>query len=196
MPWEKTCPMDERMTFIADALKKHWSVAHLCRAYRMSRKTGYKWIARYEPEGWPGMHEHHRAPHDRLAEARALTSPLPDSPEIVEKGKGLYEGKGACANCHGLTGRGDGPAVAELDPSPRNFHHRGFRRHRTEGEIFWATKHGVPGTSMIGFGALLTDEEIWAVIRYLRNFAGDRGMGREHRGMGRRDHMGGVRWHE
>ena len=57
--------MDERMKFIADALKKHWSVAHLCRAYGMSRKTGYKWIARYEAEGWPGMHEHHRAPHTR-----------------------------------------------------------------------------------------------------------------------------------
>ncbi len=137
-----------------------------------------------------------RVPHDRLAEARALTSPLPDSPEIVEKGRALYGGKGACANCHGPTGRGDGPAVVKLDPSPRNFHHRGFWRHRTEGEIFWATKHGVPGTSMIGFEGRLTDEEIWAVIQYLRNFAGDRGIGREHRGMGRRDHMGDVRRHE
>ena len=62
MPWKETCPMDERMKFIADALKKHWSVAHLCRAYGMSRKTGYKWIARYEAEGWPGIREHSRAP--------------------------------------------------------------------------------------------------------------------------------------
>ena len=62
MPWKETCPMDERMKFIADALTQHWSVAHLCRAYGMSRKTGYKWIARYEAEGWPGIREHSRAP--------------------------------------------------------------------------------------------------------------------------------------
>ncbi len=30
-----------------------------------------------------------RVPADKLAEARALTSPLPDSAEIVEKGKAL-----------------------------------------------------------------------------------------------------------
>ena len=35
-----------------------------------------------------------RVPADKLAEARALTSPLPNSPEIVEQGKALYNGKG------------------------------------------------------------------------------------------------------
>ena len=42
-----------------------------------------------------------RVPADKLAEARALTSPLPSSPEIVEQGKELYNGKGTCFNCHG-----------------------------------------------------------------------------------------------
>ncbi|HLZ33380.1 MAG TPA: c-type cytochrome [Nitrospira sp.] len=127
-----------------------------------------------------------RVPADKLAEARALTSPLPDSPEMVEKGKALYQGKGTCFNCHGNEGMGDGPAAAALDPSPRNFHHHGFWRHRTEGEIFWVIKHGSPGTSMIGFGDLLSDEEIWAVIQYVRNFAGEHGPGM----MGPRGGMG------
>ena len=35
-----------------------------------------------------------RVPADKLAEARALASPLPNSAEIVEKGKALYYGKG------------------------------------------------------------------------------------------------------
>lgn len=34
-----------------------------------------------------------RVPSDKVAEARALTNPLPHSPEIVEKGKALYQGK-------------------------------------------------------------------------------------------------------
>ncbi|HLA61500.1 MAG TPA: hypothetical protein VK626_04575, partial [Nitrospiraceae bacterium] len=65
-------------------------------------------------------------PVDKLAEARALTSPLPSSPKIVEQGKALYNGKGACFNCHGKDGGGNGPLAAQLDPSPRNFQYHGF----------------------------------------------------------------------
>lgn len=122
-------------------------------------------------------------PADQLAAARVLKSPLPVSPEVTEKGKALYAGKGGCVNCHGKDGRGDGPAAGQLNPSPRNFHHHGFWRHRTEGEIFWVIKHGSPGTAMVGFGSQLTDEEIWTVIHYLRTLAESHG---PRGGMGRR----------
>ena len=125
-------------------------------------------------------------PADKLAEARALKSPLSDSPQIVEKGKAIYEGKGGCFNCHGTDGSGNGPAAAKLNPAPRNFQHHGFWRHRAEGEIFWAIKHGSPGTAMIGFGPVLSDDEIWSVIQYERTFAGGHGRGR----MGPREGMG------
>ena len=125
-----------------------------------------------------------RVPVDKLAEARALVSPIPDSPEMLARGKALYEGKGSCVNCHGHNGAGDGPVAASLNPAPRNFHQHGFWRHRTEGEIFWVIKHGSPGTSMIGFGDQLTDEEIWAIIQYEHSFSGGHGprdgMGSRH----------------
>lgn len=127
-----------------------------------------------------------RVPADKLAEVRALASPLPDSAEIVEQGKALYNGKGTCFNCHGKDGSGNGMAAVGLDPSPRNFQHHGFWRHRTEGEIYWVIKHGSPGTAMIGFGDQLTDEEIWSIIQYERSFAGDHGPGM----MGNREGMG------
>jgi len=133
-----------------------------------------------------------RVPPDKIEEARSLVSPLPDAPDIVEKGKAIYEGKGTCFNCHGKTGRGDGPGGLSLNPSPRNFLHHGMWRHRTEGEIFWVIKHGSPGTGMIPFGGLLTDEEIWMVLQYERSFAkghGHGGMGR-HRGRGPRSDGG------
>lgn len=134
-----------------------------------------------------------RVPADKLAEARALTSPLPDAPEVVEKGKALYNGKGTCFNCHGKEGGGDGPASVGLDPAPRNFQHHGFWRHRTEGEIFWVIKHGSVGTSMIGFGDQLSDEEIWSIIQYERSFAGSHGSGAmgHGRGMGPMSGSGG-----
>ena len=134
-----------------------------------------------------------RVPADKLVEARAVTSPLPDSSEAVERGKALYHGKGTCFNCHGREGQGDGPAAAGLNPAPRNFHHHGFWRHRSEGEIFWVIKHGSPGTSMIGFGEVLSDEDIWSLIQYERSFAGEHGPGMMGRGkgMGPRGGMGG-----
>ena len=113
-----------------------------------------------------------RVPADKLAEARALRSPLSNSPEVVEQGKMIYHGKGTCFTCHGAEGDGNGPAAAKLNPAPRNFQHHGFWRHRTEGELFWVIKHGSPGTAMIGFGQVLSEEEIWALIQYERTFAG------------------------
>lgn len=138
-----------------------------------------------------------RVPEEKLEEARALRSPLPASAEVIEQGKGLYQGKGTCFNCHGKTGAGDGIGAMGLNPPPRDFRHHGFWRHRSEGEVFWVIKHGSPGTGMVGFGGMLTDEEIWSIIQYERSFAGehgpmrgrgpDEGMGRmgPRRGMGR-----------
>jgi mono/diheme cytochrome c family protein len=127
-------------------------------------------------------------PTDKLAEARGLTSPLPSSPEIVEQGKVLYNGKGACFNCHGKDGGGNGPLAAQLNPSPRNFQHHGFWRHRTEGEIFWVIKNGSVGTGMVGFGGQLTDKEIWSIIQYMHSFAGEHGPGM----MGHGESMGSM----
>ena len=133
-----------------------------------------------------------RVPAGKLDEARALTSPLPPSTDIVAKGKAIYEGKGTCYNCHGNTGRGDGPGGLSLSPPPRNFWHHGMWRHRTEGEIFWVIKYGSPGTGMIPFGGLLTDEEIWMVMQYEQSFAKGRGSRGMERHRGRRGPRGGM----
>jgi putative transposase len=80
MGWEETDPVEERMKFVlaAGALR---NMAALCRRFGISRKTGYKWLSRYELEGVAGLEERDRAPHqhgrkssqemeDRLLEAR------------------------------------------------------------------------------------------------------------------------------
>ena len=123
-------------------------------------------------------------PADKLAEARALKNPLAHSPEVIEQGKVVYNSKGGCVTCHGIDGDGKGPAAAGMNPSPRNFLHHGFWRHRTEGEVFWAIKYGSPGTAMIAFGSVLSDNEIWALIHYEQTFAGTHGMMGHREGMG------------
>lgn len=74
MPWKETCPMSERAMFVTEFLKDEMSVSELCRRYGVSRKTGYKWIERYETEGFAGLgdrsHAAHSCPH-RMSETLA-----------------------------------------------------------------------------------------------------------------------------
>lgn len=62
MPWKETCPMKERMEFIGLCRRDEWSMAELCREFGISRKTGYKWVARYRRNGAEGLVDHSRAP--------------------------------------------------------------------------------------------------------------------------------------
>ena len=63
MPWKETCPMDERLGFIAEYLRLQTSMSVLCRVYGISRKTGYQLVARYAAEGPLGLLDRSRAPH-------------------------------------------------------------------------------------------------------------------------------------
>ena len=55
--------MDEKVRFIADSRTEFCSFSELCRRYGVSRKTGYKWLGRYEHDGPSGLEERSRRPH-------------------------------------------------------------------------------------------------------------------------------------
>lgn len=48
MPWKEVKPMNEKIRFISDYLNNFFPFSELCLRYNISRKTGYKWISRYE----------------------------------------------------------------------------------------------------------------------------------------------------
>ena len=50
------------MLFIADYLRHLSSITELCAQYGISRKTGYKWIERFEQVGIQGLNERRRRP--------------------------------------------------------------------------------------------------------------------------------------
>lgn len=64
MPWTETRIMDARIKFISEVLEGNYTMAQLCRAYGISRKTGYKWLSRYQFEGPSGLTDRSRAPHN------------------------------------------------------------------------------------------------------------------------------------
>lgn len=117
-----------------------------------------------------------RVPVDQMEAARAVTNPFPVTPDMREKGRALFEGKAFCRACHGNDGKGLG---MDLDystfkgPLPRNFTDKMWQQARTDGELFWILKNGSPGTDMASFIPLvLTEEEAWQVLMYVRSFAG------------------------
>jgi transposase InsO family protein len=63
MPWKETCAMDERLMFIGECLRGELPMTALCERYGISRKTGYKWLARYQDDPESGLLERSRAPH-------------------------------------------------------------------------------------------------------------------------------------
>lgn len=118
-----------------------------------------------------------RVPIDQIEEARRWTNPLPATEETIEKGKTLFQGKAFCVTCHGRDGKGLGGDIEPgtlKGPLPRNFTDKEWQAVRTDGELFWILKNGSKGTAMAPFIPLiLTEEEAWQVLRYVRSFAVD-----------------------
>jgi transposase InsO family protein len=63
MPWQETSPVDQRERFIRDHRLDLYTMVELCTRYGVSRKTGYKWLDRFDEEGRQGLGDRSRAPH-------------------------------------------------------------------------------------------------------------------------------------
>ncbi|MCP9452216.1 MAG: c-type cytochrome [Nitrospira sp.] len=116
-----------------------------------------------------------RVPADQIEEVKTWTNPFPATSEVIEKGKQLFHGKAFCVTCHGKDGKGLGSDIEPgtvRGPLPRDFTDKEWQAARTDGELFWILKNGSKGTAMAPFVPLiLTEEEAWLVLRYVRSFA-------------------------
>jgi len=63
MPWREVVTVELRQQFVQDALRRVVPVTELCRAYGISRKTGYKFLRRYHALGAVGLTDQSRRPH-------------------------------------------------------------------------------------------------------------------------------------
>ena len=63
MTWKTTNEMNERIKFIAAYLEEQEPFGDLCDLFGVSRKTGYKWVERYQEGGVKALENRSRAPH-------------------------------------------------------------------------------------------------------------------------------------
>lgn len=89
------------------------------------------------------------------------------------RGSALYAAN--CAGCHGVEGRGDGPAAKGLTPAPANFHDRDRMSQRSLYGLYNTITLGVNGTSMQPYSQL-SEEERWALAFHVGALAADPAM--------------------
>jgi putative copper export protein/mono/diheme cytochrome c family protein len=82
---------------------------------------------------------------------------------------GLRQFEDNCTLCHGVGGRGDGPAGFGLPVPPADLTAPHAARH-TAGDMFWWLSHGIPGSTMPSFADTLNVEDRWDVINFLQAF--------------------------
>ncbi|MGH2368428.1 MAG: c-type cytochrome, partial [Chloroflexota bacterium] len=99
------------------------------------------------------------------ATARQLRNPVEPTEESLAIGRQIYTQN--CMVCHGVQGRGDGPAARALRPPPADLAQH-VTQH-TDGELWWWITNGVAGTQMPAWKDVLSDTERWHVLNYIKD---------------------------
>jgi mono/diheme cytochrome c family protein len=104
-----------------------------------------------------------------------VKNPYAPSPERIDEGKRLY--LNYCQNCHGGRADGNGVISVNLTPMPRNlvtvasWGEKPFIDYMPDSRLYESITNGVPGTSMGPWIKVMTDEQRWNVLLYLRDRA-------------------------
>lgn len=108
------------------------------------------------------------------AEYRAERNPLSPNAETISEGGALYQKN--CTSCHGATGMGDGERANSLNPSPALLAYMIQMPMSVDEYMLWSVSDGGAafGTEMPAFKDVLTQDEIWKIVTYMRaGFPGD-----------------------
>jgi mono/diheme cytochrome c family protein len=100
-------------------------------------------------------------------EAKHRQNPIQASPAALASAAAIYRDK--CANCHGDSGKGDGPDAASYYPRPASLADAKHMNSLTDGEIFYQISQGKK--PMPAFKRKLTEEQRWELVLFVRTFA-------------------------
>jgi len=108
----------------------------------------------------------------------SIGPPPPRVPQLLAKGKQLYQDAG-CFDCHGTTGKGDGPAAKEglkddwgQPIVPYDFTKPGKYKGGASGrDIYRTFTTGMAGTPMPSYADSLAEDERWALAYYVASLS-------------------------
>jgi mono/diheme cytochrome c family protein len=95
--------------------------------------------------------------------------------ELVANGRQVYDAN--CIQCHGPQGKGDGYGAPFLVPPPRDLTAGQFKFRTTssgqlptDDDLFRTISRGADGTGMPPWQYLLSNEQRWALVEYVKTF--------------------------
>jgi len=96
--------------------------------------------------------------------APGIAPPRLDDPDLIRLGAAHF--LSACAECHGAPGTEVSHIALGMLPPPPDLRHRAHEW--TDQELFWIAKHGLKYTGMPAWPTQERDDEVWAVVAFLR----------------------------
>jgi cbb3-type cytochrome c oxidase subunit III len=121
------------------------------------------------PAWWQSLTEQER--WDLVAYVRTLHQPQPGG--TPSRGAALYDSY--CWTCHGKTGKGDGPIAVTYKPRPRDLTDRASLAKRTDRDLYNVISRGAGAVerspTMPAWGSVLSPQEIWDLVAYVRQFS-------------------------
>jgi mono/diheme cytochrome c family protein len=96
--------------------------------------------------------------------AGAIEAPPLGAAAQLDRGAALF--RAHCVSCHGAPGVAPEPFALGLMPLPAPLAQTG--REWRSAEIFWVVKHGLKMTGMPAWRFRLADDDIWAVVAFVR----------------------------
>ena len=100
-------------------------------------------------------------------EAKKAKNPVPVNEAGLASARGLFAEN--CAQCHGETGKGDGPMADMTTPKPADFSDAHMMGEMTDGEVFYKISEG--RMPMPSFKKKFSDEQRWQLVNLVRTFA-------------------------
>lgn len=91
-------------------------------------------------------------------------APRLDDPDLLRLGAGHFAG--GCAPCHGAPGTARGPIYLRMLPPPTDL--ADAVSTWTPRQLFWIVKNGIKYSGMPAWVTLRRDDEVWAVVAFLR----------------------------
>jgi mono/diheme cytochrome c family protein len=98
------------------------------------------------------------------SQSSGVLSPPLDSPDLVRLGGAHFHF--GCANCHGAPGQAENPIYDHMLPSPPRLELEADSW--TSAQLFWIVRHGIQYAGMPFWSGDGRDDEIWAVVAFLR----------------------------
>jgi mono/diheme cytochrome c family protein len=107
------------------------------------------------------------AKHELFIGNRSERNPLADTPVTVAAGKEAFSHY--CVACHGLDGQNTGvPFADRMSPPIPSLSSKNVQRY-TDGQLKWIIDFGIRPSGMPGSRGILSDEEIWSIVPFIRH---------------------------